>query len=70
MRQKGIKANNNTIAFLEKVPVYPERVLPRLLGMRSCNMPTDSFLVEDDDGYVFFLSEHDKQRSIELYLPK
>lgn len=70
MRPKGLKATDNTIEFLKKVPIFPEKVSPGLLGMKNCNMPTESFLAEDDNGFVFFLSERDKQRTIDIYLSK
>ncbi len=68
MRTKGVKATDTTIDFLRKVPIFPEKISPGLLGMKNCNMPTESFLAEDDDGSVFFLSEYDKQRTIEFYV--
>lgn len=69
MRQKETRLNDNTMDFLKSVPVYPNRVMPFSLGMKNCNLPTESLLVEDDDGFVFFMTEEDKQKSIEMNNP-
>lgn len=68
MRKKELEVKNKIISFLEKVPIYPDGIKPRSLGIESWNLPAISFLIEDDDGNISFMSNNDKQKAIRDYL--
>lgn len=62
--KEDIKRN---IVFFKKIPLFPNTVRPSSIGMKNCNVPTASLLAEDDDGNICFMSQSDKQRTLEYY---
>ena len=55
------------VDYLKKIPVYPSFIAP---GWNKSSLPSDLLIIEDDNGYLAWVSKQAKNESVKRYKGK